>query len=160
MKKAHLPHPIAVLTAFETAVTAEEEPPAGNVIVTGGGWGLGRLDRAAEALVMADPAVRVRVFTGENRALDARLTAAAGRYGGRISAVSGTDLAGSIGQAAAVVCRPGAMTLTEAYAARKKIFMLPGLPGIEPLNARYAAERFGAEPFSADNYLRWKRKLL
>jgi hypothetical protein len=167
MRKTHLLHPIAVLPAFEAAGGTAEEPPSRQrpdakltVIVTGGGWGLGRLDRAAETLVRADADVRVRVFTGENRSLDARLAAAVERSGGRISLQGGADLALAIGEARAVVCRPGAMTLTEARAAGKKIFLLPGLPGIEPRNARYAAERFGAEPFAVPNYLRWKRKLL
>lgn len=55
----------------------------------------------------------------------------------------------------AVVTKPGISTLLEADAAKRKIFLLRGMPVAEDNNARYAIRNFGAEWFSVDALRRW-----
>src|SRR5262249_61835211 len=62
-----------------------------------------------------------------------------------------------LAECACVVTKPGISTLLEARAARRKIFLLKGMPVAEDNNARYAIQHFGAEWFTRDALGRWCR---
>ena len=58
-----------------------------------------------------------------------------------------------------IVTKPGISTLLEAHVARRKIFLLKGIPVAEDNNARYAVQHFGAEWFTRESFRAWRRSL-
>jgi hypothetical protein len=166
----HREHPLAVSAAFaggsgtdaadgsgRTGRSGGNADAAGRdrVLITGGGWGLGALAGSAVALADRVPELRIRVYCGSDQTLARRIDSLTRNYKGRVQTRTGSDMSAGIRWADAVVCRPGAMTLTESFAAGKKIFVLPGLPVIEEANARFAVRFFGAEPFTRRGFVRW-----
>jgi UDP-N-acetylglucosamine:LPS N-acetylglucosamine transferase len=57
-----------------------------------------------------------------------------------------------------VVTKPGISTILEARAARRKIFLLRGMPVAEDNNARHALRYFDAEWFTKESFQRWCRR--
>jgi hypothetical protein len=131
------------------------DPKKGHGLVMGGFWGQGRLLDTVCALVPAFPRVHFHVVCGDNRKLESRLlrefTSA-----GNVSVYGVVeDIAPLLAQSSCVVTKPGMGSLLEAHAARRKIFLFPGLPIAEDNNARYAIEHFGAERISVAGFRRW-----
>ena len=60
-----------------------------------------------------------------------------------------------MGPCASVITKPGISTLLEAYAAKRKIFLLRGMPVAEDNNALYAINNFNAEWFSVNAFADW-----
>lgn len=58
-------------------------------------------------------------------------------------------------ECACVITKPGFATLSETQAARRKIFLLKGMPVAEDNNARFAIENFGAQWFKLESFKRW-----
>lgn len=139
---------------------AFDEPfPPGDpdqVLVAGGGWGLGPIDEAVRVLRGLPLALHLHVACGDNARLYSRLER---RYGAG-STVSLYGLCDSLrpllARCRSVVSKPGALTLAEASAAGRAIFLLRPLPVVEEANYRYALERLAATPFSAEAFTRWR----
>ena len=113
------------------------------VLLMGGGWGLGPVERAARALAAAG--VHVLAVAGRNRRLAARLGSLAASsprvhpYGftPRIAELmSACDL---------VVTLPGALTCGEARAAGRRLVLLDAMPGHGRENLQHELELGGAE---------------
>jgi UDP-N-acetylglucosamine:LPS N-acetylglucosamine transferase len=109
----------------------------------GGGWGLGPVEGAAQAL--AGAGVHVLAVAGRNHRLEARLRTLASRsprvhpYGftPRIpEMMSACDL---------VVTLPGALTCGEARAAGRRLVLVDAMPGHGRENVQHELELGGAE---------------
>lgn len=154
--------PKALLPKFKPAPMATHPDfdrsgckPKGTILVTGGGWGLGPIDRVALKLSQALPSKTIHIACGDNTRLFARLTReSVGRQNLKVHGWLPT-LADLMRDAAAVITRPGASTLAEAHAAGTRIFLLPGLPVIEEANARHAVRVFGAETYTTKRVWDW-----
>ena len=124
------------------------------VLLTGGGWGLGDLCGIAKKLIRKFPELLVHIPCGDNQRLLLRLQKELPRE--RVFVYPTVDsLAPIMKKCAAVISKPGAVTLTEAHMARRKIFLIRGLPVCEEKNAKYAIAYFGAEPFNLGVFERW-----
>ena len=65
------------------------------------------------------------------------------------------SLCALISRCASIVTKPGGVIITEAHKARRRIFLIDGLPVTEQANARYAVENFSAAKFSLKTFSRW-----
>ncbi len=125
-------------------------------LLVAGYWGQLRFDRTLRALLRAAPGLTVEVVCGENqrarRALQARYAA------DRRVQVHGVveSLLPLLARCASVITKPGISTLVEAHAARRKIFLLPGMPVAEDHNASYAVAHLGADWFTPRGFARWR----
>lgn len=126
-----------------------------NVLLVCGYWGQGPLGRVLRGLLRAVPGVTAHVVCGENRRLLHRLDRlAAGRADVRLHGVV-DSLAPIMKACASVITKPGISTLLEAHAARRKIFLLRGMPVAEDNNARFAVRHFGATWYAPRRFREW-----
>ena len=123
------------------------------VLVVCGSWGQGPLRRVVGELLDVDPAVAVEVVCGDNEA--ARRSCE--RLDGDRVIVHGEveSLGPAMARCGSVVTKPGIATLVEARAARRKLFLLRGMPVAEDHNARHAVAHFDAEWYRADAVRAW-----
>lgn len=125
------------------------------VLLTGGGWGLGPLASSARWLHRSFRRIRIHVVCGDNRALFSRLQR---EYNGdaRVCLYGAVpSLVPLLRSCRSVVCRPGALTITEAFLSRRTLFLLPGLPVVEESNASYAVRHFKAKHFHPRAFQEW-----
>lgn len=116
---------------------------AGCVLLMGGGWGLGPLEQAAEAL--ASTGVHVLAVAGRNRRLAARLEALA-RHAPRVHPFGFTDrIADLMSACDVVVTLPGATTCGEARVVGRRLILLDGMPGHGRENLQHELEVGGAD---------------
>ncbi len=130
-----------------------------HVLVSGGYWGLSSVyELVRELLSFSDDRegpLQISVSTGDNEKSFRKLK---NEYGEnkRIQIYSKLpSLASVLGTCGAVITKPGISTLIEAHAARRKIFLVKGLPVAEDNNARYAIKNFSAEWYSKESFRRW-----
>lgn len=125
------------------------------VLLVCGYWGQGPLLAVLRSLRRAVPGVRVHVVCGENQRMLERL---------RRSAVcaDGVELHGAVDslaplmrQCGSIITKPGISTLVEAHAARRKIFLLRGMPVAEANNARFAVAHFDAAWYTPRRFREW-----
>ncbi len=110
------------------------DPERPTILVTGGGEGAGRLERAARVAVEALPRAQVVVACGRNESLRRRLNAAdlPGRILGFVE-----NMAQWMRACDVVVAKAGALTVTEATASRRPLVVIDALPGQERGNLKY-----------------------
>lgn len=133
---------------------------ANSVLLVCGFWGQGPLAEIAEKLSSAAPDLRIHAVCGENREAFERLRRMSERNA-RIHAHGVTpSLAPLLKECASIITKPGISTLLESHAARRKIFLLRGMPVAEDNNARFAAEHFGAEWFDVTAFMKWHARAL
>jgi hypothetical protein len=132
--------------------------PAKSVLVVCGYWGQGPIVRLVRTIVEADAGLRVTVVCGDNT----QAAAAARRAFGNRPNVEIHDvvdgLEALLAECDCVVTKPGISTILEARAARRKIFLLRGMPVAEDNNARHALRHFDAEWFTKESFQRWCRR--
>ena len=127
------------------------------VLLVCGYWGQGPIIRVLQAILAQDSELRVIVVCGESRSVLKRADAVFSSYP-NVQVYGVVDsLLPFLAESSCVVTKPGISTLLEAHAARRKIFLLKGMPVAEDNNARYAIEHFGAEWFTRDTFGRWCR---
>jgi len=145
--------PLPVLKEYHDLSERPGDPH--QVLITGGGWGLGRLWNVAVTLHEGCPALTLHVVCGDNEALYRKLSEQfRGDTGIRLYRQV-DSLAPLMEQCAAVITKPGAVTMTEAFVARRALFLIRGLPVTEQENALYAIEHFGARRFSMRSFVEW-----
>jgi hypothetical protein len=129
--------------------------PQGQCLLMGGLWGQGQLESALQLLVTHFPQLQVQVVCGDNQRLHRKLKAQFGHQ--PTIAVHGMldSLAPLLARCSCVVTKPGMGTLLEARAARRKIFLFPGMPVAEAQNARHAIAHFEAEWLTVAGFNRW-----
>jgi processive 1,2-diacylglycerol beta-glucosyltransferase len=145
-----------VAPAFHDLARAPGSPD--EVLVTGGGWGLGGLERVTAALVRAEPTLTVHVLCGDNRELCARLRHDFGQHPAVRVYPLVEDVPALLARCASVIAKPGGATIGEARAAGRTMFLVEGLPGVERRNRRHAIRDLGAVPYSLSSFARWRRQ--
>lgn len=126
-----------------------------SVLLICGFWGQGPIAEVAEKLARISPDLEIHAVCGENRKAFEQLRRLC-RNNAKIRAYGVTpSLAPLLRECASVVTKPGISTLLESHAARRKIFLLKGMPVAEENNARFAIEHFGAERFEVKTFARW-----
>src|SRR5262249_6662646 len=110
-------------------------------------------------LLRIDPGLRITVVCGENQpAYETTQKAFRSHPNVKVLGAVGSLLP-AMAESVGVITKPGISTLLEAHAARRKIFLLKGMPVAEDNNARYAVRHWGAEWFGEDNFRKWRRSL-
>lgn len=126
-----------------------------SVLLICGFWGQGPIAEVAEKLARISPDLEIHAVCGENRKAFEQLRRLC-RNNAKIRAYGVTpSLAPLLRECASVVTKPGISTLLESHAARRKIFLLKGMPVAEENNARFAIEHFGAERFEVKTFAGW-----
>ena len=137
---------IPVDPAFEALPTRAEArralalPPSAPVaLLSGGGKGLGGIDRAAAALLAASPRAHLLVLCGANDRLRAALSAR-GEDGGRLRVFGPQPpkfVAALMAASDVHIGKPGGLSAAESLAAGLPMVLMRPLPGQEEANARY-----------------------
>lgn len=126
-----------------------------NVLISGGGWGLGEIFDVTLGIYREVPSVNLHVAVGDNNPLfDDLRNIFAGN--GRVFIYKDLDsLERLMAVCACVITKPGGITIAEACIAQRKLFLIKGLPGAEESNLLYAERHFGAETFSYISFKKW-----
>jgi UDP-N-acetylglucosamine:LPS N-acetylglucosamine transferase len=138
---------------FQEAAKIEGNPK--DVLISGGGWGLGFIDQTVAQVSSQFPALRLYVACGKNRELYERLRR---QYPGKTNIVVLSEQPSLISwmkRCASLITKPGGTILSEAVAMKRKIFLIKGLPVVEEKNSDYAIRNFGALMFSVTNFKTW-----
>jgi hypothetical protein len=123
-------------------------------LLEGGYWGLGPLAKITRTL-LRNQNLRIHVICGENLKLRERMSRT---FGGETRVICHGQLPSLVdlmAECASVVTKPGISSLLEAKAARRKMFLLPGLPIAERHNADYAVRHFDAVWFTPQRFEQW-----
>jgi hypothetical protein len=125
------------------------------VLLVCGFWGQGPIVETVERLSNALPDLRIHAVCGENEKAYATMRRVF-RNNARIQ-VHGVvpTLVPLLKECASIITKPGISTLLESRAARRKIFLLKGMPVAEDNNARFALEHFGAQWFDIKTFKTW-----
>jgi UDP-N-acetylglucosamine:LPS N-acetylglucosamine transferase len=136
----------------------ETSPDPRRFLVVCGYWGQGPMIRITSQILETVSDSRVDVVCGENTGLHAQASRVF-RGNHRVALHGCVDsMLPLMRGCAAIVTKPGISTLLEAHAAKRKIFLLRGMPVAEDNNARYFIRNFGAEWFSIDTLRRWSTR--
>ncbi len=123
-----------------------------------GYWGQVRPSKAAELLdklLRSLPALHAIVVCGSNERLRKRLHAEFGSEPRVVLYGQMNSIAELLKQCASIVSKPGFSTLVEAHAAKRKIFLIKGMPVAEDHNALYAVRHFDAQWFTVKAFEQW-----
>lgn len=134
---------------------AETEGDPDRVLLVCGFWGQGPIAETVKRLSDALPSLKIHAVCGESR--DAYEKASRLFKDDERIQVHGVapSLAPLLRECASIITKPGISTLLESHAARRKIFLLKGMPVAEDNNARFAAAHFGAEWFDVETFKSW-----
>lgn len=139
----------------EYELLAQKPADRNAVLLVCGFWGQGPLVRIIETLIKAFPQIEVHAVFAENSGAleEARQVFGAN---GRVKLYSIVpSLVPLLEQCGTVITKPGISTLLESHAAKRKLFLLRGMPVAEDNNARFACAHFGAEWFSVKALAEW-----
>lgn len=138
-----IPHPVDIKRA--KTVNENKHP---FLLIAGGGWGLGNLEETTEKLLDIQNEFRLIIVTGKNVSLYRRLKELEKLYTGKLT-VEGTipNLYTVMKDAAAVITKPGGLTVTEAMILNKPLILLKPLPGAEERNYKFLIESNAAVSF-------------
>ena len=115
------------------------------LLLMGGGLGLGDIERTLCALETSQERLAVLVVAGHNAALAAHARTVASHSRHTIRVFSYTDEVHVLMRAAdLLITKPGALTLSEAFAAGLPLLLHDPIPGPETENAVYATRRGSA----------------
>jgi len=111
----------------------------------GGGLGLGDIERTLDALEMVRERLAILVAAGHNSALEAHVRRAAEKSRHDIRVWGYTREVPVLMRAAdLLITKPGALTISEAFAAGLPLLLHDPIPGPETENAVYATRRGAA----------------
>jgi processive 1,2-diacylglycerol beta-glucosyltransferase len=132
------------------------------LIISGGGWGLGSLEKTTKKLLQLQHTFSLLVVTGKNVSLNRKLKKLEAKNDERLM-VKGTipRLYDVMKNASAVVTKPGGLTVTEAMILKKPLILLNPLPGAEEHNYKFLVEHNAAISFedflkNPDMIMNWK----
>ena len=125
------------------------------VLLVCGFWGQGPIDRILGLLRSEFPGLRVHAVCGENEKMYESIRSSFGSEGQVDVHGIVPFLTPLLKECASIITKPGISTILESQAARRKIFLLKGMPVAEDNNARYAISHFGAEWFTVEGFRKW-----
>jgi hypothetical protein len=139
----------------EYQALAEVKADINSVLLVCGFWGQGPIAETVEKLAGAVPDLRIHAVCAENiKAYEKLKHLFKNNAQIQVHGIVPT-LAPLLGECASIITKPGISTLLESHAARRKIFLLKGMPVAEDNNARFATEHFGAQWFDIETFKRW-----
>ncbi|MBX9767103.1 MAG: hypothetical protein K2X47_07525 [Bdellovibrionales bacterium] len=125
------------------------------VLLVCGYWGQGPFERIISDLLESFPQLNVHVVTGENQNSFVQLNLLYGSHP-RVKVYGALNsIAPLLEACAAIITKPGISTILEGFTARRKIFLIKGMPVAEDNNARHATQYFGAQAFSIKAFGYW-----
>jgi hypothetical protein len=134
---------------------AEVEADINSVLLVCGFWGQGPIVETVEKLSDALPDLRIHAVCAENAGAYEKLRHVF-RNNAKIQVYGVVPtLAPLLRECASIITKPGISTLLESHAARRKIFLLKGMPVAEDNNARFAVKHFDAQWFDIQTFKRW-----
>jgi processive 1,2-diacylglycerol beta-glucosyltransferase len=119
------------------------DPEMPTVILSLGGFGVGRIDSLIESLRLIEPPVQILAMCGRNEELRAKLASLTSAKGGaRVVAVGYThDMDEYMSASDLIVGKPGGLTACEALAKGLVFVIANPIPGQEERNADHLLER-------------------
>ena len=129
-----------------------------SVLLISGAWGQGPLAEITRVLTTRRPGLTLHVVCGDNRSAyqEIQMRYAANAHVRPYETVS--SILPQLRECGSVITKPGISTLLESHAARRKIFLLKGMPIAEDNNASYAVCHMDAEWFTPEAFDRWYQK--
>lgn len=116
---------------------------ARSILIMGGGLGLGSIEKTLGELESIEKKLFIRVIAGRNEKLIARLSSLRSKHS--IEVLGYVDnVAELMTDSMLLITKPGALTMTEAFAVGLPMLLHAPIPGPEALNARYAVEHGAA----------------
>lgn len=166
LPRDRLNYPFPAVLAFKTIdlparrmFTALAAHPGSKdcVLLVCGFWGQGPILRLVRQLLAADASLRVHAVCGENGAAYEE-TRRAFQHLPNVHVHGAVEsLAPLMRESGCVITKPGISTVLETHAARRKLFLVPGIPVAENrYNAGHAQAHFGAEWFTLEGFRRWR----
>ncbi len=118
------------------------------LLIAGGGWGLGNLEKTTEQLLNAQLHFNLVVVSGKNSLLYRRLKKLECKNTGKLT-VEATlpNLYSLMKNGYGVITKPGGLTVTEAMILKKPLILLKPLPGAEEHNYEFLLEHGAAITF-------------
>lgn len=107
------------------------------ILIMGGGLGLGSIEETLSELDKIRKPLKIVVVAGQNEKLLARLKKFRSRHELKIFGYV-SDVCKLMAAADLLITKPGALTMTEAFAAGLPLILHAPIPGPEALNAAYA----------------------
>ena len=136
---------IPIRSQFNSALKISDSPLCiqHSALIMGGGLGLGAFEETIRELEKIDFKIKITVITGKNEHLQAKLKTLKTKH--ELVILGFVDNICELMQNADVlISKPGALTLSEAFAVGLPILLLPPIPGPESLNAEYAIKNGAA----------------
>ncbi|MBR1579767.1 MAG: glycosyltransferase [Selenomonadaceae bacterium] len=113
------------------------------LMIMGGGLGLGSIERTLKDLETIERRLNIIVVAGRNEKLIERLRAMSSRH--ELTVLGYVDNVQELmQQSALLITKPGALTMTEAFALGLPMILHAPIPGPEALNAKYAVDHGAA----------------
>ena len=131
-----------------------------NILITGGGWGLGNIFPLCRSIVKRMPFLNLHIAVGINEKLYKRLTSHFKGYQNIFIYKDLDNLYSLMEICGAVITKPGAVTISEASRSKRKIFLIKGIPGCEYKNMKYALRHLKAEIFSFRAFENWYKDII
>ena len=107
------------------------------ILIMGGGLGLGSIEETLSELNEIKTPLKILVIAGQNENLSARLKKFRSNHELKIFGYV-ADVDKLMARADLLITKPGALTMTEAFAAGLPLILHAPIPGPEALNAAYA----------------------
>ena len=113
------------------------------LLMMGGGLGLGSIEKTLKELNSSDEKIFIRVVVGRNEKLLATLKKFRSRHSIEILGYV-DNVIELMSRSTLLITKPGALTMTEAFAMGLPMILHAPIPGPEALNAKYAVENGAA----------------
>ena len=134
---------IPIRSTFRNVSDNTEIKTIHTALIMGGGLGLGAFEDTILALESIDFKMKITVITGKNEHLQNKLKSLHSKH--ELIVLGFVDNICELMQNADIlISKPGALTLSEAFAVGLPILLLPPIPGPEALNAEYAVKNGAA----------------
>ncbi|MBR1645342.1 MAG: glycosyltransferase [Selenomonadaceae bacterium] len=116
-----------------------------NILIMGGGLGLGSIEETLSELNKIHHPLKITVVAGQNEKLSSRLKKLREKISHPVEVLGFvSDVHKLMAAADLLVTKPGALTMTEAFAAGVPLILHAPIPGPEFLNAKFAVEHGAA----------------
>ena len=134
---------IPIRSQFKDIPARSQSHTPRSVLIMGGGLGLGAFEDTITALEATDFKLKITVVTGKNERLKNKLETIQSKH--ELKVLGFVDnICELMHNADVLISKPGALTLSESFAAGLPVLLLPPIPGPESLNAEYAVKHGAA----------------
>ena len=124
-----------------------------SALIMGGGLGLGAFEETVKILEEVDFKLKIIVVTGKNEHLKSKLESIKSKH--ELVILGFVDNVSELMQSVdLLITKPGALTLSEAFAVGLPTLLLPPIPGPEALNAEYAVNHGAATSLSKSDEIK------